>query len=622
MKKVIAGVMSLVLCLSAGSFSAVSAVETDFPADFTDELKGDGSGYCGKEADWSLSGGVMHITGSGKMADWQSVNYVPWNKQMSEIRQVIIDEGITSVGMAAFANAKNLTSVKIPSTVTEIGSGAFKGTGISSIELPSVETIGMEAFNNCANLREVKIYRSSCSIVGGGKTISNGTGAGFGGTIYAPSGSVAKSYASSNNYNFSEIGSAPVTQPTTQPTTTTTTTQTAPPQTTTTTNVINEHYTIISSVSTPKKFKPSDLKAVVNTFCFSCNQDVIKSIDFDVELDGFDFQYSKSMVRMKTTSGYNFKPTVTFDIPSNAANGTYNLTIVVKKVTDVNGKDITDKVTRSQQTSFIIEGGTDDSQTTASTTTTTSATTTTTTSAATTTTTTSATTTVTTTTSMITNNPEVTTTRFKDLYVVETEYTIDNFVAPYRGIFGKNEKLDLTGGKFDAVVDITYSDGVKKSNRFRGLPLENGKFTTEDYIAGGLILKGREYEYTVDTSAVDMTRRGTYPITISIILNGTVMEKKNFTITVADRPADKMGDANLDGVVDARDATAILTEYAVSSTTGKPAFGESPRIAAVSDVNGDNIIDGRDATEVCTYYAYISIDGNPQVDFTLWYQSK
>jgi hypothetical protein len=223
---------------------------------------------------------------------------------------------------------------------------------------------------------------------------------------------------------------------------------------------------------------------------------------------------------------------------------------------------------------------------------------------------------------MITNNPEVTTTRFKDLYVVETEYTIDNFVAPYRGIFGKNEKLDLTGGKFDAVVDITYSDGVKKSNRFRGLPLENGKFTTEDYIAGGLILKGREYEYTVDTSAVDMTRRGTYPITISIILNGTVMEKKNFTITVADRPADKMGDANLDGVVDARDATAILTEYAVSSTTGKPAFGESPRIAAVSDVNGDNIIDGRDATEVCTYYAYISIDGNPQVDFTLWYQSK
>jgi hypothetical protein len=75
----------------------------------------------------------------------------------------------------------------------------------------------------------------------------------------------------------------------------------------------------------------------------------------------------------------------------------------------------------------------------------------------------------------------------------------------------------------------------------------------------------------------------------------------SMTFAVTDRD---LGDVNKDGTLDARDATAILSEYAKNSAGAKGAFDKAQSIAA--DVNGDEIIDGNDATKVLSYYAISS----------------
>mgnify|MGYP003323409136 CR=1 FL=1 len=70
----------------------------------------------------------------------------------------------------------------------------------------------------------------------------------------------------------------------------------------------------------------------------------------------------------------------------------------------------------------------------------------------------------------------------------------------------------------------------------------------------------------------------------------------------------RLGDVNNDRTIDAMDASAILTEYAVTST-GKPStFNDDQRKAA--DVNSDSQLDARDASLVLTYYVYTSTGHN------------
>ena len=79
--------------------------------------------------------------------------------------EVMIPEGVTAIGEAAFEDCSRLEAVEIPNSVTDIGGWAFSGCdSLMDVEIPGcVTNIGEEAFSFC-RLRRV-------SIPGGVKTI-------------------------------------------------------------------------------------------------------------------------------------------------------------------------------------------------------------------------------------------------------------------------------------------------------------------------------------------------------------------------------------------------------------------------------------------------------------------
>ena len=109
--------------------------------------------------DWLYDGyGLLTITGTGAMPNWEApqTNYydpndplvVPWVHYRFDITTVIISEGITVIGDAAFHGCENLSYVDIPSSVSHIGRESFYHTPkLTYLELPNgVITIDFQAF--------------------------------------------------------------------------------------------------------------------------------------------------------------------------------------------------------------------------------------------------------------------------------------------------------------------------------------------------------------------------------------------------------------------------------------------------------------------------------------------
>ena len=149
-------ILVLTLVLSVGSMSAAEPTIVD-------------SRNCGKDGSnvtWTLdSAGLLAISGTGEMADYESktdsasgeeITTAPWGNQA---KTVVIGDGVTGIGAAAFYGCSGLTSVTMGSNVTDIWDGAFSGcTGLTGIVLPgSVTGIGEYAFSNCESLTAIEI---------------------------------------------------------------------------------------------------------------------------------------------------------------------------------------------------------------------------------------------------------------------------------------------------------------------------------------------------------------------------------------------------------------------------------------------------------------------------------
>ena len=121
------------------------------------------SGKCGENLTWTLDDeGVLTISGTGLMMDWNSSYDRPWSNQTSDIKKVVIADGVTSIGRNAFSSLSNLTFVTIPNSVASIGDSAFFNcTGLYGITIPDrVTSIGLSVFEGCRNLTKVAIPNS------------------------------------------------------------------------------------------------------------------------------------------------------------------------------------------------------------------------------------------------------------------------------------------------------------------------------------------------------------------------------------------------------------------------------------------------------------------------------
>lgn len=109
------------------------------------------SGSCGKNAYFTLnSAGVLTISGNGATDSYHSQKLVPWEDYKQYITEVVVEEGITSLGNQLFRKCISLKKVYLAEGLESIGGRAFNGCSfMEMIEFPStLKNIGADSFAN------------------------------------------------------------------------------------------------------------------------------------------------------------------------------------------------------------------------------------------------------------------------------------------------------------------------------------------------------------------------------------------------------------------------------------------------------------------------------------------
>lgn len=82
-------------------------------------------GVCGESVSWTLTdAGVLTVFGEGKMTDF-SAGEAPWYAERGAVRKLVVENGVTSVGIGAFSGCGLIETVTLPLTLGRIGDGAF-----------------------------------------------------------------------------------------------------------------------------------------------------------------------------------------------------------------------------------------------------------------------------------------------------------------------------------------------------------------------------------------------------------------------------------------------------------------------------------------------------------------
>ena len=128
-----------------------------------------GEGFCGSTVKYTIDNdGELRIFGTGDMYNYTyedvgsssfPSNVPDWYDLRSDIKRIVIEQGVTSIGNAAFINLENVESIEIPEGITNIGEGAFyRCLSLKEIILPqSLQSIRTHAFHYCNALTDIKI---------------------------------------------------------------------------------------------------------------------------------------------------------------------------------------------------------------------------------------------------------------------------------------------------------------------------------------------------------------------------------------------------------------------------------------------------------------------------------
>jgi len=123
------------------------------------------SGECGENVIYTLdSNGLLKISGSGNMNDYYIGNSPFYLNK--DIKEIVIGDGVTSIGDCAFWGCSSLTSIEISDGVTSIGMSVFDScSSLTSIEIPvGVTRLKDFVFYGCSSLTSITIPEGLTSI--------------------------------------------------------------------------------------------------------------------------------------------------------------------------------------------------------------------------------------------------------------------------------------------------------------------------------------------------------------------------------------------------------------------------------------------------------------------------
>lgn len=122
------------------------------------------TGRCGTEASYSFdeATGTLTISGKGSMTDYGPNNNKSPFTGSSEIKAVVIADGITTVGEWAFYDCFGLESVSLGKDVKKVSDSAFRGCiEVGSLTMQEgLTTIGYSAFAHCMALDQITLPQS------------------------------------------------------------------------------------------------------------------------------------------------------------------------------------------------------------------------------------------------------------------------------------------------------------------------------------------------------------------------------------------------------------------------------------------------------------------------------
>ena len=113
----------------------------------------------------AYSDNTFVISGTGEIPNfskWTDYKIVVNNNLLATVKKVVIEEGVSSIGMKAFFYSskycfKTLETIELPSTLKTIWLFAFMDcTSLLEIEIPkSVIIVDRDIFNGCTNLQTI-----------------------------------------------------------------------------------------------------------------------------------------------------------------------------------------------------------------------------------------------------------------------------------------------------------------------------------------------------------------------------------------------------------------------------------------------------------------------------------
>jgi len=99
---------------------------------------------CGQNLTWRFdqATGILTISGTGEMIDYSedSGNPAPWTVHAQEITELVIEDGVTTIGNHAFRSCEALTKASLPGSLVEVGDAAFP-EGRAAIQVVIDQTV-------------------------------------------------------------------------------------------------------------------------------------------------------------------------------------------------------------------------------------------------------------------------------------------------------------------------------------------------------------------------------------------------------------------------------------------------------------------------------------------------